>query len=80
VPRPKAQPCLAGVRRRAIHWGFVPLPLALAMAAGTAGRTAARNLCNVSLRIASGPEGSSPQQLLACAAGPPGCGGVRATL
>ena len=41
-------------------------------------RTAARNLCNFSLRTASGPEGSSAKQSLTCAAGPPGRGGTRA--
>ena len=40
-------------------------------------RTAVRNLCNFSLRTASGPEGSSAKQILTCAAGPPGRGGVR---
>ncbi len=40
-------------------------------------RTAARNLCNFSLRTASGPEGSSAKQILTCAAGPPGRGGSR---
>ena len=35
-------------------------------------RTAARNLCNFSLRTASGPEGSSAKQTLTCAAGPSG--------
>ena len=30
-------------------------------------RTAARTLCDVSLRTASGPEGSSAQQTLMCA-------------
>ena len=34
-----------------------------------AGRSAARTLCNLSLRTASGPEGSSAKQLLRCAAG-----------
>ena len=43
----------------------------------SAGRTAARNLCNISLRTASGPEGSSAKQTLTCAAGPPGRGGAR---
>lgn len=38
-------------------------------AAKMAGRTAARNLCNLSLRTASGPEGSSAKQILTCAAG-----------
>ena len=42
-----------------------------------AGRTAARTLCNLSLRTASGPEGSSAKQILTCAAGSPGRGGVR---
>jgi DNA polymerase III subunit gamma/tau len=37
-----------------------------------AGRAAARNLCNLSLRTASGPEGSSAKQSLTCAAGPSG--------
>ena len=36
------------------------------------GRTAARTLCNPSLRTASGPEGSSAKQCLSCAAGPSG--------
>ena len=40
-------------------------------------RAAARNLCNFSLRTASGPEGSSAKQILTCAAGPPGRGGSR---
>ena len=44
--------------------------------AGTAGRTAARTLCNLSLRTASGPEGSSAKQILTCAAGSPGRGGT----
>ena len=39
--------------------------------------TAVRNLCNFSLRTASGPEGSSAKQILTCAAGPPGRGSVR---
>jgi DNA polymerase-3 subunit gamma/tau len=39
-------------------------------------RTAARNLCNLSLRTASGPEGSSAKQSLTCAAGLPGRGGA----
>ena len=39
-----------------------------------AGRTAARSLCNLSLRTASGPEGSSAKQILTCAAGYPGRG------
>jgi len=39
-----------------------------------AGRTAARTLCNLSLRTASGPEGSSAKQILTCAAGSPGRG------
>ncbi len=39
-----------------------------------AGRTAARSLCNLSLRTASGPEGSSAKQILTCAAGSPGRG------
>ena len=42
-----------------------------------AGRTAARTLCNLSLRTASGPEGSSAKQILTCAAGSPGRGSVR---
>jgi hypothetical protein len=42
-----------------------------------AGRTAARTLCNLSLRTASGPEGSSAKQILTCAAGSPGRGRVR---
>jgi len=42
-----------------------------------AGRTAARTLCNFSLRTASGPEGSSAKQTLRCAAGAPGRGGLR---
>jgi len=42
-----------------------------------AGRTAARTLCNFSLRTASGPEGSSAKQTLRCAAGAPGRGGSR---
>src|SRR5260221_2806911 len=41
-----------------------------------ASRTAARSLCNVSLRTASGPEGSSAKQILTCAAGSPGRGGT----
>ena len=41
-----------------------------------AGCTAVRNLCNFSLRTASGPEGSSAKQILTCAAGPPGRGSV----
>ena len=44
---------------------------------GHAGHTAARSLCNLSLRTASGPEGSSAKQILTCAAGHPGRGGVR---
>jgi DNA polymerase III subunit gamma/tau len=43
-----------------------------------AGRIAVRNLCNPSLRTASGPEGSSAKWFLGCAAGPPGRGGTRA--
>src|SRR4051812_312116 len=39
--------------------------------------TAARSLCNLSLRTASGPEGSSAKQILTCAAGYPGRGGAR---
>ena len=39
-----------------------------------ASRTAARSLCNLSLRTASGPEGSSAKQILTCAAGSPGRG------
>src|SRR5687767_1085163 len=42
-----------------------------------ASRTAARSLCNLSLRTASGPEGSSAKQILTCAAGSPGRGGTR---
>jgi len=42
--------------------------------AAEAGRTAARSLCNLSLRTASGPEGSSAKQILTCAAGLPGRG------
>src|SRR4030095_92419 len=42
-----------------------------------AGGTAARTLCNFSLRTASGPEGSSAKQTLRCAAGAPGRGGGR---
>ena len=42
-----------------------------------AGRTAARSLCNLSLRTASGPEGSSAKQTLQCAAGIPDRGGFR---
>src|SRR5712691_1573333 len=42
-----------------------------------AGRTAARTLCNFSLRTASGPEGSSAKQTLRCAAGAPGRGTAR---
>jgi len=38
---------------------------------------AVRNLCNFSLRTASGPEGSSAKQILECAAGIPDCGPVR---
>ena len=45
-----------------------------------AGRTAARSLCNLSLRTASGPEGSSAKQILTCAAGSPGRGGARQLL
>src|SRR5687767_6388111 len=37
-----------------------------------AGRTAIRTLCNLSLRTASGPEGSSAKQSLKCAAGASG--------
>ena len=40
-------------------------------------RTAARTLCKISLRTASGPEGSSAKQSLSCAAGHPGRGGAR---
>ncbi len=40
------------------------------------GCIAARNLCNLSLRTASGPEGSSAKQSLTCAAGLPGRGGA----
>jgi hypothetical protein len=47
---------------------FIDVPLA---------GTAARNLCNLSLRTASGPEGSSAKQILRCAAGLPGRGGER---
>ncbi len=36
------------------------------------GCTAVRNLCNFSLRTASGPEGSSAHQILTCAAGTSG--------
>jgi hypothetical protein len=36
------------------------------------GRAAARTLCNLSLRTASGPEGSSAKQSLTCAAGSSG--------
>ena len=43
-------------------------------------RTAARSLCNLSLRTASGPEGSSAKQILTCAAGSPGRGGTRQLL
>jgi hypothetical protein len=39
--------------------------------------TAVRNLCNSSLRTASGPEGSSAKRILECAAGTPDCGAVR---
>src|SRR4026208_2483170 len=42
-----------------------------------ASRTAARSLCNLSLRTASGPEGSSAKQILTCAAGSPGRGRTR---
>src|SRR4051812_45200282 len=42
--------------------------------------TAARSLCNFSLRTASGPEGSSAKQILTCAAGSPGRGGNRAAI
>ncbi len=48
--------------------------------AGRAGRTAARTLCNLSLRTASGPEGSSAKQILTCAAGSPGRGGTRSRI
>jgi len=39
------------------------------VADGPEHRTAVRNLCNFSLRTASGPEGSSAKQSLTCAAG-----------
>src|SRR4051812_16391570 len=42
-----------------------------------AGRAAARAPCNLSLRTASGPEGSSAKQILTCAAGSPGRGTFR---
>src|SRR4026209_973895 len=42
-----------------------------------ASRTAARSLCNLSLRTASGPGGSGRKQILTCAAGSPGRGGTR---
>ena len=45
-----------------------------------ASRTAARSLCNFSLRTASGPEGSSAKQILTCAAGSPGRGGTRGSV
>ena len=40
-------------------------------------RTAVRTLCKFSRRTASGPEGSSAQSILCCAAGPPGRGQKR---
>src|ERR1017187_7840712 len=40
-------------------------------------RTAVRTLCKSSRRIASGPEGSSAQSILCCAAGPPDRGRAR---
>src|SRR6185503_7164236 len=45
--------------------------------AAVARRTAARTLCKISLRTASGPEGSSAKQSLSCAAGHPGRGPAR---
>jgi DNA polymerase-3 subunit gamma/tau len=48
---------LAGASVRGVHLEFA------------ASRTAARTLCNLSLRTASGPEGSSAKQILTCAQG-----------
>src|SRR5687767_3412143 len=54
---------------RKVHW----LSVAPQSAADRpARRTAARTLCNFSLRTASGPEGSSAKQSLTCAAGSSG--------
>jgi hypothetical protein len=59
-----------------ISWGF-RLQAEDCRLEHQADRTAARSLCNLSLRTASGPEGSSAKQILTCAAGSPGRGGAR---
>jgi len=48
------------------------MPGRLGASRAPAGRTAIRTLCNLSLRTASGPEGSSAKQTLRCAAGDSG--------
>ena len=80
IPSPESRrrrrcrpPCRWSSRR--VHWVDTRLRMC-----GHAGRTAARSLCNLSLRTASGPEGSSAKQILTCAAGHPGRGGVRPAL
>ncbi len=72
VSRPDAGPDRRALQTPAgpIDWGFV----LLARGGRASGRTAARTLCNASLRTASGPEGSSAKQILPCAAGHPGRG------
>ena len=66
-PSMPVAPCLARLGPITLHWALVPPLSARAVrAVEAAGRTAARNLCDVSLRTASGPEGSSAQQLLGC--------------
>ncbi len=64
--------CRAGFRaRRTVNWVFAGPRVRPRVS-----RTAARTLCNSSLRTASGPEGSSAKQTLRCAAGAPGRGGA----
>ena len=64
-----APACLPGEGE--VHW-MLALARGPRAGRGPAGRTAIRTLCNLSLRTASGPEGSSAKQTLRCAAGASG--------
>src|SRR5262249_55252819 len=65
--------------RRGVGRKDVGRPQSLLDFGQAARRTAVRNLCKFSRRTASGPEGSSAQSILCCAAGPPGRGWVRSS-